>query len=80
MVIEGWNEVDEIIKTKMIALSATEYQCSDCLHICKTRQNLGVHIEANHVSHPEVRCTLCGALSTTRDALRKHLRRHRNPK
>ena len=78
MVIEGWNEVDEIIKTKMIALSATE--CSDCLHICKTRQNLGVHIEANHVSHPEVRCSLCGALSTTRDALRKHLRRHRNPK
>merc|ERR1719342_1460184 len=72
---KGWEEVDAIIRSKIVQISSSEFQFTDCPHICKTRQNLGVHIEAIHVEHPDVICGLCGNLCTTRDALRKHVYR-----
>ena len=36
----GWHEVDEIIKSKISVLGASEFQCEDCLHLCRTRQNI----------------------------------------
>ena len=74
--ISGWEEIDQLIQTKIMTHSANEFQCTDCLHTSKTKQNLAVHIEANHVDHPGVTCTVCSKACTTRDALRKHMVRY----
>ena len=75
----GWIEVDEIIRSKIVQINSSEYQCTDCNHTSKTRQNLGTHIEASHVDHPPVICNICAKLCTTRDALRKHnVRNHKD--
>ena len=39
-------------------------------------QNISVHIEANHVSHPSVVCNICQKSCSTRDALRKHVHKY----
>ena len=65
-----------MIQSKISVLGANEYQCEDCLHVCKTRQNISVHIEAIHISHPPVVCSICQKTCSTRDALRKHLLRY----
>ena len=71
--------MDRIIQSKIMAHSANEFQCKDCLHVSRTKQNLSVHIEANHVrDHPGVSCDMCGKTCTTRDALRKHMVRYHN--
>jgi len=69
--------MDKIIQSKIMAHSANEFQCVDCLHVSKTKQNLSVHIEANHVKgHPGVICSICSKVCTTRDAHRKHMVRY----
>ena len=76
----GWELIDSIIFSKIITHSANEFQCLDCLHTSKTKQNLAVHIEANHVDHPGVTCSICNKPCTTRDALRKHMVRYHSLK
>jgi len=77
---KGWELIDSIIFSKIITHSANEFQCVDCLHTSKTKQNLAVHIEANHVDHPGVTCSICNKPCTTRDALRKHMVRYHSLK
>ena len=69
-----------LIQSKIMTHNANEFQCLDCLHTSKTKQNLAVHIEANHVDHPGVACMVCGKPCTTRDALRKHMVRYHSAK
>ena len=75
--ISGYAEMDNIIQSKIMVVSANEFQCTDCPHVSRTKQNLSVHIEANHVKdHPGVLCSICSKVCTTRDALRKHMVRY----
>ena len=77
MVFSGYESLDMVIQSKILTISQNEYSCIECGHICKTKQNISGHIEANHVeNHPGVICKVCTKICTTRDALRKHMVRY----
>ena len=66
-----------MIQSKILAVGVNEYRCVECGHVCRTKQNISGHIEANHISdHPGVICKMCSKICTTRDALRKHMVRY----
>ena len=73
----GYESLDMVIHSKILTISQNEYRCIECGHVCKTKQNISGHIEANHVeNHPGVICKICTKICTTRDALRKHMVRY----
>ena len=77
MVFSGYESLDMVIQSKILTISQNEYSCIECGHVCKTKQNISGHIEANHVeNHPGVICKVCNKICTTRDALRKHMVRY----
>jgi len=74
---KGYESLDMVIQSKILTISQNEYSCIECGHVCKTKQNISGHIEANHVeNHPGVICKVCTKICTTRDALRKHMVRY----
>jgi len=67
-------QLDDIINSKIVKISNSEYRCSDCDHAFRQKINLRVHIEGRHiVDHPGIICNYCSKHCSTRDALRKHV-------
>ena len=83
--LESTDELDGQIATMLTKIEGVQgWTCSVCEKTFKHKGNVKSHIESNHIegaSHP---CNLCGKISRSRDALRKHLetmhkgREHRN--
>jgi|EP00090_Calanus_glacialis_P030412 hypothetical protein len=64
------------INEKLIKVSSSEFHCSDCEHVCKTKQNMQKHIEAKHFVNCEISCQFCGHVSPNRWAYGTHINRH----
>merc|ERR1719341_3015504 len=60
------------INEKLIKVSSSEFRCSDCEHVCKTKQNMQKHIEAKHFVNCEISCQFCGHVSPNRWAYGTH--------
>ena len=75
--LESTDELDGQIAAMMTKIEGVQgWTCSVCEKTFKHKGNVKSHIESNHIegaSHP---CNLCGKISRSRDALRKHLERH----
>ena len=75
--LESSDELNEQIvglMTKSVGVQG--WSCSMCEKYFNKKCNARSHIESNHIegaSHP---CNICGKISRSRDALRKHLERH----
>jgi len=70
-----FQELDQIIISKIVRVNASEFRCKDCEHVSRQRGNMINHIEAKHVEYGGVVCRTCGKLCPTRQAHRMHLAR-----
>ena len=55
-----------------------KWKCTLCDQTSLYKTDVVRHIEAKHVTLPELVCNVCGKTSKTRDSLRKHLSRNHN--
>ena len=67
-------DLDALIDTMLVQKDG-EYHCLVChKHFKSNVSNARVHIESQHVQNSGIPCELCGFISKTRDAMRKHMR------
>ena len=74
--LESTDELDEQIEAMMTkSVGVQGWSCTMCEKTFNLKGNARSHIDSNHIqgaSHP---CNLCGKISRSRNALRKHLER-----
>jgi len=73
---EGSGDLDGEIKSRIIALSKSEFQCADCGHISKDKANMWRHIEAKHMAPVPISCQFCDKTCPSRNALASHVSRY----
>ena len=73
-----FEELDRIIRTKMMKTDTGDFSCLDCSYITRSKSIMLNHVESRHVEYGGVVCQLCHKLLPTRQALRMHKsREHR---
>jgi len=86
MVDKGWvkpvslqhEQLDTFIEEN-VRKEFNKWCCLICGKIASFRIDIARHIEAKHVSLPELVCDICGTSSKTRDSLRRHVTKfHKN--
>ena len=70
--------LNQIIATKIVRVSCTEFRCTDCDHVSSQRGNMINHVEARHVVTEGILCHICQKHSPTRQAYRMHMVRVHN--
>ena len=71
-----YQRILDLVNSKIVTVSRGEFRCTDCEHICKTKQNMQKHIEARHLEKVEHACPYCGHICTNRWALGSHINKH----
>ena len=71
-----YQRILDLVNSKIVTVSRCEFRCTDCEHICKTKQNMQKHIEARHLEKVEHACPYCGHICTNRWALGSHINKH----
>ena len=71
----SFEELDDLIKSKIIGNTGIGFQCADCNYATQSKRNMFNHIESRHVTSAGVECWACAKVCPTREALRKHMSR-----
>ena len=70
--------LDDLISAKMIKTceqggsNKSVWRCLVCGKEYKLKGDTSRHVEAHHIDHPGLECSLCGKLFKTRESLRVH--------
>jgi len=70
--------LDDLISAKMIKTleqggsNRSVWRCLECGKEYKLKGDTSRHVEAHHIDHPGLECSLCGKLFKTRESLRVH--------
>ena len=74
-----FEELDRIIRTKMMKMDTGDFSCLDCPYITRSKSIMLNHVESRHVDYGGVVCQLCLKVLPTRQALRMHKSREHRP-
>ena len=74
----GHDYLDILISTKMTKIFEQEsnksvWRCLDCGKEYKLKGDTSRHVEAHHIDHPGLECSVCGRIYKTRESLRGHM-------
>jgi len=75
---KGLEHLDILISGKMTKVSEygsnrSVWRCLDCGKEYKQKGDTSRHVEAHHIDHPGLECSLCGKILKTRESLRGHM-------
>jgi len=66
----------EQINSLIIDMGSSEYHCSACGHVSKTKSNMQKHIDAKHIPSQPVFCEFCEKRCPSKNALQSHVSRY----
>jgi len=69
-------DVQEQINSLMVDMGQSEFHCTACGHISKTKSNMQKHIDAKHISSQPVFCQFCNKRCPSKNALQSHVSRY----
>ena len=64
------------INSLIIDMGNSEWQCSVCGHISKTKSNMHKHVDAKHLPSQPVYCEYCDKRCPSKNALQSHVSRY----
>ena len=73
-VISGF--IDEEIKSRILAIGKSEFQCTECGHVTTKKTNLLRHIESKHMILEAIACKYCSKMCPSKNALSSHVSRY----
>ena len=68
--------VQEQINSLMLDMGHSEFHCTACGHVSKTKSNMQKHIEAKHIQSQPVFCEFCNKRCPSKNALQSHKSRY----
>ena len=73
-VISGF--IDDEIKSRILTVGKSEFQCTDCGHSTTKKTNLLRHIESKHMILEAIACKFCEKMCPSKNALSSHVSRY----
>ena len=68
--------IDEEVKSRVLTIGKSEFQCTECGHITTKKTNLLRHIESKHMVLEAIACKFCGKMCPSKNALSSHVSRY----
>jgi len=68
--------IDEEIKSRILTIGKSEFQCTDCGHATTKKTNLLRHIESKHMILEAIACKFCAKMCPSKNALSSHVSRY----
>ena len=68
--------IDEEVKSRILTIGKSEFQCTDCGHVTTKKTNLLRHIESKHMILEAIACQFCQKMCPSKNALSSHVSRY----
>jgi len=75
----GTDASNDQINSLIIDMGHSEFHCSACGHVSKTKSNMQKHIDAKHIPSQPVFCQFCDKKCPSKNALQSHVSRYHKP-
>jgi len=68
--------IDDEVKSRILTIGKSEFQCTDCGHVTTKKTNLLRHIESKHMILQAIACQFCQKMCPSKNALSSHVSRY----